>query len=82
MAVGVGDRKYAVGHEERELPITFVHIAVVMCAQRHEIVHVGRAVVSPVGNVMWLTLCDRHFAIGNCAVCIHGFNRLALVARG
>ena len=30
MAVGVGDREYAVGHEERELPIAVVHIAVVV----------------------------------------------------
>ena len=82
MAIGVGDGEYAVWQGKHQPPITFVNIAVVVWAQRHEIVHVGRAVISPIGNVMWLTLCDRHFAIGDCAVCIHGFNRLALVARG
>ena len=68
MAVGVGDSEYAVRQGKLQPPITFMNIAVVVWAQRHEVVHIGRAIIAPVGNVMWLALGNGHLAIGNCAV--------------
>ena len=80
MTVGVGDGEYAVWQGKLQPPITFVNIAVVVWAKRHEVVHVGRAIVSPVGNVVRLTLRNWHLAIGNCAVRIHRFDCFALIA--
>jgi hypothetical protein len=58
-----------------------MHIAVMLWAEWHEVVHVGWAVITPVGNVVRLTLGNGQLAIGNCAVRIHGFNCFALIAR-
>ena len=68
MAIGIGDGEYAVWQGKLQPPIAFVNIAVVVWAQRHEVVHVGGAIIAPVGNVMWLALGNGHLAIGNCTV--------------
>jgi hypothetical protein len=55
--------------------------AVVVWAEWHKVVHICRAVITPVGNVVWLTLGNRNLAIGNRTVRIHGFDCFALIAR-
>ena len=81
MAVGVRDREYAARHGQLQSPVSFMHIAVVVCAQWHEVAHVGTTVIAPVRNMVRLALRNWHFAVGYSAVRIHGFNGLALIAR-
>jgi hypothetical protein len=56
MTIGVGDSECSIRRQELQLPISFMHIAVMLWAEWHEVVHIGSAVITPVGNVVRLTL--------------------------